>query len=92
MKTITDIETSLIELTGLEFSPLTRSIPDWLSTGSDTKMSTDLKIGKARNCVMTRLNILEQSLPSRPIKVAKALVKEIWVSYDTFPNETRRIG
>lgn len=81
-------ETSLVDMIGLETSPSSSSMADWLSAGSDTTLSTDLRISKARHFVMTRLNILEQSLPSRPIKVAKALVKEIWASYDSFPNET----
>jgi hypothetical protein len=81
-------EMSLMEIIGLESSPSTSSMPEWLPNGSDTTLNTDLKISRARHFVMTRLNILEQSLPSRPIKVAKALVREIWASYDSFPNET----
>jgi hypothetical protein len=79
---------SLMEIIGLESSPSTSSMPEWLPNGSDTTLNTDLKISRARHFVMTRLNILEKSLPSRPIKVAKALVREIWAFYDSFPNET----
>lgn len=77
-----------MEMIGLESSPLTPSMSDWLSAGSDGALNTDIKIGRARHFDMTRLNILEKTLPSRPIKVAKALGKEIWMSYNTFPNET----
>ncbi|KAJ5364489.1 fungal-specific transcription factor domain-containing protein [Penicillium cataractarum] len=81
-------ETSLADMIGLESSPSSSSMADWLSTGSDTTLSTDVRISKARHFVMTRFSALEQSLPSRPIKIAKALVSEIWASYDSFPNET----
>ncbi|KAK7214012.1 hypothetical protein V2G26_021190 [Clonostachys chloroleuca] len=43
---------------------------------------SDLEIGNARQFLLGRLNALEMVLPSRPVIVAKNLIKSIWNAYD----------
>ncbi|EFZ04218.2 hypothetical protein MAA_01292 [Metarhizium robertsii ARSEF 23] len=42
----------------------------------------DAGIGASREFIMKRLDILENTLQPRPIRVAKDLVKAIWTAYD----------
>lgn len=42
----------------------------------------DVGIGASREFIMKRLDILENTLQPRPIRVAKDLVKAIWTAYD----------
>ncbi|KAK7422675.1 hypothetical protein QQX98_001463 [Neonectria punicea] len=45
-----------------------------------TQLSID--VGNARAFVLKRLNMLENTLPPKPIIMAKKLVQAIWVAYD----------
>jgi hypothetical protein len=47
-----------------------------------TLSQMSLDIGNARRFVMERLNLLESTLPPKPIIMAKSLVKAIWEAYD----------
>lgn len=73
---------------GLGCSTLMNSMEDSTSLSRNSALETSLNVGRARHFVMIRFDSLEQSLPSRPIKVAKELMQAIWASYDSFPNET----
>lgn len=44
-----------------------------------------LDIGKARDFIMRRLDVLESNLQPKPIVVARELVKAIWAAYDNEP-------
>ncbi|KAI5455997.1 fungal-specific transcription factor domain-containing protein [Mariannaea sp. PMI_226] len=41
-----------------------------------------LDISNARHFIMGRLSILENSLPPKPVKVAKKLIQAVWDAYD----------
>ncbi|KAJ5107964.1 fungal-specific transcription factor domain-containing protein [Penicillium angulare] len=71
-----------IESAGLTQSLSATSLTNWPFLEQDMSLTTDFKISQARHFIMTRLGLLEKSLPSRPIRVAKDLTKEIWNSYD----------
>ncbi|KAH7156850.1 fungal-specific transcription factor domain-containing protein [Dactylonectria macrodidyma] len=45
-----------------------------------TQLSID--VGNARGFVLQRLNMLENTLPPKPIIMAKSLVQAIWAAYD----------
>ncbi|KAL6912901.1 hypothetical protein ACHAPO_007595 [Fusarium lateritium] len=44
-----------------------------------------LDISNARHFIMGRLNMLESSLPPKPVIMAKELIKAIWEAYDDEP-------
>lgn len=44
-----------------------------------------LDVGRAREFIMRRLDVLESSLQPKPIIVARELVKAIWAAYDNEP-------
>ncbi|OBS20824.1 hypothetical protein FPOA_07165 [Fusarium poae] len=48
-----------------------------------SRMSLD--ISNARHFIMGRLNMLESSLPPKPVIMAKELIKAIWEAYDDEP-------
>ncbi|KAF4469893.1 Arginine metabolism regulation II [Fusarium albosuccineum] len=48
-----------------------------------SRMSLD--ISNARHFITGRLNMLENSLPPKPVLMAKELIKAIWDAYDTEP-------
>jgi hypothetical protein len=51
-----------------------------LAPGLISQLSLD--ISNARHFVMGRLGILENSLPPKPVKVAKKLIRAVWDAYD----------
>lgn len=43
---------------------------------------TSVEISQARQFILQRLNLLEYSLPSKPVVVAKQLLQAVWKAYD----------
>ncbi|KAK0387088.1 hypothetical protein NLU13_5401 [Sarocladium strictum] len=75
-----------------EFDTLTSYITNMTNSVKATASDPDpdpgvsdlsLEISRARYFIMTRLGMLETSLPPAPIVVAKELVSTIWNSYDS---------
>lgn len=58
-----------------------RSPPD-TGMSSDSISDMALEISNARHFVMSRLGVMENSLPPRPVVTAKQLVTAIWDAYD----------
>jgi hypothetical protein len=51
--------------------------------------SLTLEVSAARRFIVNRLGALQQSLPPRPIGVALALVRAVWLNYDSVDENLR---
>ncbi|KAH6900216.1 fungal-specific transcription factor domain-containing protein [Thelonectria olida] len=51
--------------------------------GSNLPTQMSIDVGNARAFVLKRLNMLENTLPPKPIIMAKSLVQAIWAAYDS---------
>ncbi|KPM34257.1 hypothetical protein AK830_g12314 [Neonectria ditissima] len=60
--------------------PLSETQMHTLAPASISRMSLD--VSNARHFIMGRLGILENSLPPKPVIVAKTLIRAIWDAYD----------
>ncbi|KAK7409504.1 hypothetical protein QQX98_008288 [Neonectria punicea] len=60
--------------------PLNETQLQTLAPASISRMSLD--VSNARHFIMSRLGILENSLPPKPVIVAKTLIRAIWDAYD----------
>lgn len=60
------------------------------SAGEIPQLTTlTLDVSTARRFIVTRLGALQQSLPPRPIGVALALVRAVWLNYDAADERLR---
>lgn len=67
-----DVAEFMNQLDGVDQTVTSPSMPSQLS----------IDVGNARAFILTRLNMLENTLPPKPIIMARSLVQAIWAAYD----------